>query len=853
VATDGPASDGLIADDSVTDGSVTDGAVADGSVADDAVADDAVADDAVTDDAGDSSATEAPARDPHDGPVARAVGVAVVVACVAFTAAQLAPELLLANTTPNGGDMGAHVWGPAFLRDHLLPSFQLRGWTQDWYAGFPAYHFYMVVPSLLIVALDLLLPYGVAFKLVTVAGVVALPVAAWALGRGLRLPEPAPPLLAVAAVGFLFDRNFTIYGGNLASTLAGEFHFSISLALALLALAVVARGLETGRHRALAAVLLALTVLCHVIPGLFAAAGAVVLLAVRPSARRARWLLVAGGAGAALSAWWVLPFVARRSFMNDMGWEKRTDVVELLLPGRIGAALVRWTGGTPGTPVADDLTWVLALALAGAVLAVALRRRGALALVALAAVVAVAVVVVPQGRLWNARLLPFWYLLLRVLAAYAVAEAIRAAAGAAAGAGLARRATAIAVGGPLAALGLALVVVGLPLGALPGARVEPDPVTGVTTTRWLAFETTDRSFLPFWVQWNYSGYERKPAWPELRDLIDTMDQVGADRGCGRALWEYDGGLDRYGTPMALMLLPHWTDGCIGSMEGLYFEASTTTPYHFMTQSELSAAPSRPQRDLPYGPLDVARGVDHLQLLGVRYYLASSAEAVAQAEAEPRLTEVATSGPWHAYEVADAPLVAPLDEEPAVLTGPATAGGEPWLEVASGWYAEAGPRSTVLVADGPDAWARVGDEGAGEALADLPPRPLPPVAVTDVEIGDDTVSFDVDRIGVPVLVKVSAFPNWRADGAEGPYRATPNLMVVVPTERHVELRYGATSVEWVSWGITVAGALVLAAPAVLARRRRHDGARAAGADAAPAPATDDAAGDPTDGRPERAAT
>ena len=69
---------------------------------------------------------------------------------------------------------------------------------------------------------------------------------------------------------FLFDRNFTIYGGNIASTLAGEFAFSISLSLALLYLGVVIRGLRTGQHRALAAVLLALTGLCHLIPAFFA-------------------------------------------------------------------------------------------------------------------------------------------------------------------------------------------------------------------------------------------------------------------------------------------------------------------------------------------------------------------------------------------------------------------------------------------------------------------------------------------------------------------------------------------------------------------------------------------------------
>ena len=50
------------------------------------------------------------------------VTAAVVAACVAFVLVELHPQLLVADTTPAGGDMGAHVWGPAYLRDHLLPT-----------------------------------------------------------------------------------------------------------------------------------------------------------------------------------------------------------------------------------------------------------------------------------------------------------------------------------------------------------------------------------------------------------------------------------------------------------------------------------------------------------------------------------------------------------------------------------------------------------------------------------------------------------------------------------------------------------------------------------------------------------
>ena len=92
-------------------------------------------------------------------------GLMVAVLCGVAVFAALSPDLILADTTATGGDMGAHVWGPAYLRDELLPNFRLTGWTPDWYAGFPAYTFYMVVPSLLIVWLDVGLPLCVGLPL----------------------------------------------------------------------------------------------------------------------------------------------------------------------------------------------------------------------------------------------------------------------------------------------------------------------------------------------------------------------------------------------------------------------------------------------------------------------------------------------------------------------------------------------------------------------------------------------------------------------------------------------------------------------------------------------------------------
>jgi hypothetical protein len=48
----------------------------------------------------------------------RLAAIVVVGGATAFLLLTLHPELIVRNNTPTGGDMGAHVWGPAYLRDN---------------------------------------------------------------------------------------------------------------------------------------------------------------------------------------------------------------------------------------------------------------------------------------------------------------------------------------------------------------------------------------------------------------------------------------------------------------------------------------------------------------------------------------------------------------------------------------------------------------------------------------------------------------------------------------------------------------------------------------------------------------
>lgn len=989
-------------------------------VAPDDASDDERSTDAIGVDTADTADTDGP---PDEGPtpdeatskrleIEKWVGLAIAIACGLFVFGSLNPELLFRNTTPTGGDMGAHVWGPKFLTDHLLPQFRVTGWTQDWYAGFPAYVFYMVVPSLIIVWLSvnppvwmipvllvliggvawlalqrvrapwartliwiavvfatvlvLPIPYNIAFKLVTVSGLVTLPVALFAVGRAARVPFPGPPLLAAATLPFIYDRGFTILGGNGASTMAGEFAFSISLTFAFLFLAVLFKGIRTGRDRALGAVLLALTILCHLIPAIFVGIATVIVLFVRREDRTpwwdantvgraiaavlvgvtlltilpditlpfvgwsvssplpqwwfpalaslvalalftgfqpqlasyflnpqrrlvaigaslvgaggvlllialgvlpvgpwlfallaiavglvlfagwdwraVRWILVAGPVGVLLTGFWSVPFLSSSTWMNDMGWEKYTRYSDHLLARDITEMSL---SGMPYRNI------VFALAGLGVLLSLIHRVRLGWFLALTVMVFAWIFRYFPQYRLWNARLLPFLYLAIYLLAGLALALVIRSLVIAVQDLS-ARRDEPVLVG----VFGAGVVVVALAIvlfgsfRALPGGESVTDPADPSSSVyRWggLNFEP---SIMRDWARWNYEGLEGKPAWGEYEGIIDMMSEVGDERGCGRAMWEYEGDLQRFGTPMALMLLPYFTDGCIGSMEGLYFEASSTTPFHFLNQSELSTGPSRAQRDLPYSAFDIDKGVQHLQLMGVKYYMATTDAAVSAARGHEDLEEVAaetfvTTGTdgipvehtWAVFEVADSELVTPLSYDPVVLSDaddhidgwvyaaehPEAVEGQPKPPKNPGpavlWYNDPTRWDVLLATSGPDDWPR-----APSTDLDPPRQATGPAEVSDIEMTSDTVSFSVDEVGVPVLVKVSYFPNWKVRGAEGPYRVSPNFMVVVPTEQDVELYYGSTPTDWLGWFLTFVGLGLLGglgAWDIRDRRRRGD--------------------------------
>jgi uncharacterized membrane protein len=484
------------------------------------------------------------------------VGISTIIAIKVIQ-----PSLVFKDTTPTGGDMGAHVWGPAYLRDHLLP-WKLNGWSMDWYSGFPIYRFYMVVPALFVVLLNVVFPYGVALKIVAVAGIVTLPLCCWAFGRLARFVFPIPELFAMVGLVYLLDESYTIYGGNVASTMAGEYSFSVALSFAMLAFGFFANGLQTGKHRIKAAVFMALAVLCHGIVAIYVAVGLLLMALLWLDKSKVRWFITTAGSGALLSAFWVGPFLLNHAYMTDMKYKGE--------PGN-GSFTSYW-----GMFFALPPFWnvfILTFAIIGFAAMIVKRNVAGIWLGVTALVFAAFVYLFNDslpiiGLLWNPRLLPMFNMCRYLLAGIGVIELVsfivryvqheRASRQAEVFVETHRVNTQLFNARSITAVVSAfvvLIVLGFRFQVLPFGNVK-DEGQGAEYT-WGPFEgdASSKGFVDGWARWNFAGYEGKSSYGEYYGVVQTMKTIGETSGCGRALWENFGGNDKYGTTMALMLLP----------------------------------------------------------------------------------------------------------------------------------------------------------------------------------------------------------------------------------------------------------------------------------------------------------
>jgi hypothetical protein len=753
----------------------------------------------------------------------KSVDIIVLLASVGFMIWLVRPDLVFSSSTLTGGDYGGHFEVPWFWAHYMLPNFQIRGFSPDWYDGYPFLVFYFPIPALVVGTLGLIINYSVAFKLLIALSLVALPLCLYFFGTMTKLPSPIPSMLSIGAISYLFNYSYTIDGGNIFSTMAGEYSFEIALDLTLIYLGLVYKGINSGKFFKTRVVLLALILGCHVVVGFYAigATVALYLLTLRRyffiDLRNLVRLLCMGLIGVGLLGFWWLPFYAFKGYMTDMGYSKIRFYMINLFPHTVNWAIYCAFAGLIACFVLKKSflqasVWCLVTGVA-ACIAVALSYSNVVVVIvlfsvflgsillinyqwqwmlfSLIAVVSAALFVggPNESLVYNGRYLPFWFLAVFTMASLGLGNftvllhnAISAVFGYKIWASYIK-----ATVGALMRYGYMAIVL-----VITAASVVNLPWIFSNLSKEVGSNSAEG-----WIIYNFSGYQGKTDYKEFKSIMSMMNDVGKKYGCGRAMWEYSPELSYLGTTMALMLLPYYTNECIDSEEGLFFESSATTPFHFLNQAELSSAPDYAMNSLPYGPLDVFLGVKHLELLGVKYFLADSPAVQKMADLDPNLRLIDHTGPWYlgnelvtwkVYEVKNSSYVVGLKYDPNVLVKmhkPLAYNLSPWTSTVLGWYGNSRDFATELVASGLKNWPHI------KSPLNLKKVPVAPAKISNVKVSTEMISFNTDKLNVPVLIKVSYFPNWHVKGALGPFRAAPNLVVVVPTSHKVTLYWGPT--------------------------------------------------------------
>ncbi|MDA0576819.1 MAG: hypothetical protein O3B24_01840 [Verrucomicrobia bacterium] len=489
--------------------------------------------------------------------------LAILIAIAAFTLFHLRPDLILLDTMTVGGDTPAHNYMASHLRDTFFHHGRIVSWAPGWWAGFPLFQYYFYLPYLLIAAVSHAIPFNIAFKLINVLGILALPAAAYSTARLMRLPRPTPILLAIAMLPFLFTRAHTMWGVNTYSTLAGMIANSLSFPIMLLTIGSAYRDGRDGHPRWRSTAFAFLLLSSHFFTTIMAGITLAALPLLLPSGERIRalrTLAITGLRTFLLMAWWLIPLVAKRDFSVDFGnnWAitlagTLPRYVLALIPFALIAILT--DRRTPHRPAILLLAWMY-LSAAG------LFRFG--------------FDLTPVFV--NVRLWPFIWFGLIALAAVGLGRLIRN-----------RPAPWL---GLLALLATALVYV---------TGEERIAHNGISTLR-------------DWATFNYGGLERRPGYPAFRELILPLD--GTPGRLANDLAEENNAM---GSSRFIEAVPHLINKPI--LEGGLVNSGLSSYFAYYIQCEMSENCAGFPTIVNPTTFNLVNGTRHLELFNVKHFLA----------------------------------------------------------------------------------------------------------------------------------------------------------------------------------------------------------------------------------------
>ena len=674
-------------------------------------------------------------------------------------------ELVFSDLLPTGGDMGAHIVPTKFFVTELFNNFKLSGWSQDWFSGYPVYYFYFPLPPIITSFLNFLFPFSISFKTMVLISQVLLVVSIEMLMRK-NSKEFSFYGFGVGLL-YLLTESFTIFGGNLASSLAGQYSFTYSVAFANLSLFYLIKSKQKYSTE-IASMLIGLTVLSHLIPFMI-----------------------------------YLPIFAFYFLKSDVKIYKKISAILffLFIAIRFSVSLflnLEFTTNmtyTPYTQISELVKSDILPFLLGAVIyIISSSSKTSLKVISGIEIYLISVSIYlffygPESALWNGRIVPFFNLGIIMLFFNLLHFDIK---------NLTKK-----IQGKYPLLLFILltnsyfmylyfskwgnsystttICVILIIFFMFLISINSRNFLIYTTIVSLTFGTL--SYLPHWLNWNFSGYESKNNWADITTLYEGLDTLEP----GRIMWEPNSDLNKYGTPMVLMTIPMFTDH--QSVEGLYFDSSITTPFHFLTVSGLAERPSNPVGGLTYINGEFDKGFRLMEELGVDYFIAYTSSIKDKANKDENFNFLFSNEVFNVYSI-NSEKVELVEDNLYIFESP-----DFYERLRNAVLREGGEQSFFE-----SAYKSFKDElnykiieNYDESFAD-PSDKNTTLLISDLNIQNELITFKTNKPNQLHLIKVSYFPNWKITNGYGPYRISPSFMAVIPKDEFVEIKFESSNVE-----------------------------------------------------------
>jgi len=671
-------------------------------------------------------------------------------AVLAFLLCYLEPSALFSRNITTGGDTGSHYYTAQYLKDHLLPKGRISGWCQGNLAGFPMLQNYFPLPFLIMTVLSWVMPLQIAFKVTTVLGTFLLPPCTYLFFRFLRQPFPIPITGALFSLSFLFMEGNSMWGGNIPSTLAGTFCYSLGFSLAVLWLGLVYRVINENKGLRTCAIVLALVGLCHGYTLLAVLFSSLFFLISRKKFKtNLKRLLLINTVAFCLMGFWLIPLMA---------FLPHTTRFSILWIFFSWAQIMREV-----LPVI--LYPFIACALAGTVWMFFSRRKGI-------------------WDRWSGPWAYVWFISLSGVALYFIGYRL----------GLVDIRFLpffqffMVIGGALMWQLIPISLTQKILGAL---------AVLLLTFLWVdSRETISRS----WARSNYAGFEAKALWKPFNAVNEFLK---GDENDARVVYEHSMRNQGAGTVRAFENLPLFSGR--STLEGVYIQGSLSVPFIFYLQSEMSQKPSTPIPNYSYSRFNLEKAHEHLKLFNVGQVVLVEPETIGAAARSPLFDFVYRAGPFEIHRVRgnSGKYVVPLTHKPVMVST------KDWRKLSYEWF-RLGDLSVPLVFKDK---ADQKDGNRFQALKDLDVRNLPktPLETGDPireQVGEDEVLIENASPGKPLLIKISYHPNWKVEGADQIYRVSPAFMLIYPHKTRVRLYYGRTWPDYLGALISVMALLFL---------------------------------------------